>query len=265
MASLVWDEVGSRFYESGLDRCVLYLQDSSGVPWNGLISVSETLSGTQTSPIYYDGSKISDVIILGDFSASLKAYTYPDEFLEFQGIIHIGNGLFVTNQQQNRFGLTYRTKIGNDVDGDAFGYLIHVVYNLTAIPSQKTYQTLSSDSNVIEFEWEISSIPDKIEGLKPSSHLIFDTRFMTPLLLKDIETTLYGDVFNNARLPPIETLAEFVSEWVIIRIIDNYDGTWTAIGPDELITMLDPTTFQIIQANAIYSDSDTYIISDFTN
>lgn len=41
MPGLVWDRVGDRTYESGLDRGVLYLPDGSAVPWNGLTSIVE--------------------------------------------------------------------------------------------------------------------------------------------------------------------------------------------------------------------------------
>lgn len=262
MTSLVWDQAGSRFYESGLDRGVLYLPDGSGVPWNGLISVSESAPETNASQIYFDGIKYADVLALGNFSASLKAYTYPDEFLELEGILEVGNGLFVTNQQPIRFGLSYRVKISNDIDDQ--GYKIHVLYNLIATPVQINYQTNSSESEAIEFEWAITSIPDEIPGFRPTAHLIFDTRYMGALLIQDIETTLYGDDFNDAKLPSISTLTSFIGEWVIIRITDNYDGTWTATGPDNLITMLDSTTFQIIQSNAIYLDENTYRVSSLT-
>ena len=263
MATLEWDKVGSRFYEAGVDRGVLYLPDGKAVPWNGLISVNEDVSGVEGTPIYFDGVKYANVMTLGDFAASLKAYTYPDEFLDLEGTLEVGNGLFVTNQSQSRFNLSYRTKIGSDVDGIDLGYKIHVVYNLTAIPSQKSYQTIS-EASAIEFEWAITSIPDEVPGFRPSAHLIFDTRKIGSLLLQDIEKALYGDDLNDAKLPSISTFTSFISNWVIIRIIDNYDGTWTAIGPDNLITMLDSTTFQIIQANAEYLDADTYVIGNLT-
>lgn len=263
MTTLVWDEAGSRFYESGVDRGVLYLQEGNGVPWNGLLAVNEDPPATDASPVYFDGVKYADVLALGEFSGSLKAFTYPDEFLEFEGILEVGNGLFVTNQHPRRFSLSYRTKIGNDLDIDK-GYKIHILYNLLAVPSQKSYETQTEDINVIEFEWTITSIPDRVVGFEPTSHLILDTRLMGPLLLKDIEDSLYGNEFNDAKLPPISTLTAFIGEWVIIRITDNNDGTWTATGPDNLITMLDATTFQIIQANAEYLDEDTYRISDLT-
>lgn len=263
MTALVWDQVGSRIYEAGVDRGVLYLSDGNGVPWNGLISVVEKASRNIGSPIYYDGVKYADILTISDFSASLTAYTYPDEFLEFEGVLDAGNGLFITNQQSGRFGLSYRTKIGNDTEGDDLGYKIHLLYNLIAIPSQKSYQT-SISGNPMEFEWDISATPTKIPGYRPTAHIILDTRFMSPSLLQDIESSLYGNALDDAKLPPISTLVSFIGEWVIIRITDNLDGTWTATGPDELITMLDGTTFQIIQANAVYLDANTYAISDLT-
>lgn len=263
MTSLVWDQEGTRFYESGVDRGVLYLQDGNGVSWNGLLSVNEDSPVTDAAAIYFDGIKYADLLALGEFSGTLKAFTYPDEFLEFEGILEINNGLFVTNQPVNRFGLSYRTKIGNDLDGDQ-GYKIHILYNLLATPSQQAHETQTADVSAMEFEWTITSIPGKVSGFQPTAHLIIDSREMGELLLQDIENTLYGNEFDDAKLPPISTLTSFIDNWVIIRITDNGDGTWTATGPDELITMLDATTFQIIQANARYLDADTYVISDLT-
>lgn len=263
-STLVWDEIGTRFYEIGVDRGVLYLPDGNGVAWNGLISVNEKSDGNESIPIYFDGVKYSESLIPGDFAASLTAYTYPDEFLECEGILDVGNGLFTTNQQPSRFGLSYRTMIGDDIDGVNQYYKIHILYNLTAIPSQKNYQTIAGDSNAIAFEWNISSVPGEIPGFRPTAHVIFDTRHMSPLLLQDIENTLYGDGSTTPTLPPISTLISFIDAWVIMRITDNGDGSWTATGPDNMFSMLDATTFQITQANAEYLDADTYVISDLT-
>jgi hypothetical protein len=264
MTALLWDQIGQRYYEAGVDKGVLYMPDGHGVSWNGLISVTEKVTGGEGSPIYFDGVKFANVIALGEFAASLKAYTYPDEFIQFEGILEVGNGLFVTNQQTERFGLSYRTKIGNDLEGDDLGYKIHVLYNLSAVPAEKNFATFMETSNAIQFEWSITAIPGEVPGFQPTAHLIFDTRFMGDLILQDIENTLYGDELNDARLPPISVLTGLIGDWVIIRIIDNLDGTWTAIGPDNYISMLDATTFQIVNANAVYVDGDTYMISDLT-
>ena len=262
MPTLLWDEAGTRVYESGVDRGVLFRADGTGIAWNGLISVNEHVEGNEISSTYFDGVKITEVVVPGDFAATLMAFTYPDEFSEFEGIVDIGNGLFAANQKQKRFGLSYRTMIEND-SGEQ-DYKIHILYNLLAMPSQKSYQTASNVTNPIEFEWNISAIPGEIIGYRPSAHIIVDTRHMPPELVQDIENTLYGDGVTTPNLPEIITLTNFIADWVIIRITDNLDGTWTATGPDNRISMLDSTTFQILNGNAEFSDPDTYVISSLT-
>lgn len=265
MAKIEWDLIGQRYFEAGVDRGVLYMHDGMGVGWNGIISVAEKIVGHDPTPIYFDGVKYADAQALGEYAATLRAYTYPDEFQEFEGIMYVDNGLFVTHQPTERFGLSYRTKIGNDENLNLdLGYKIHVLYNLTAVPSQKNFQSLQSDSTAIEFEWNITSIPQAIPGYQPTSHLIFDTREMSQELLDVVEDVLYGNAVKDPELPPIDWLVGLIDSWVLIRIIDNLDGTWTAEGPDNLITMLDPTLFQIQQATIKTVDSVTYLISDTT-
>ena len=263
MTTVTWDQVGSRFFEVGVDRGVLYLPDGKGIPWSGLISVNEQVSGNDPNSVYFDGVKYSDVMGTGEFSATLSAYTYPDEFLQFEGVFEAGNGLYVTNQPQQRFGLSYRTRIGSDEDQD-LGYKIHVLYNLTAVPSQKNFQAIGDTIDPIAFEWTLSSMPSEAPPFRPTSHLIFDTRKMSPLLIQDIENTLYGTPAADPILPPLNFFVAYIGDWVIMRITDNLDGTWTATGPDEYFVMLDSTTFQINNANATYLDGDTYVIGDLT-
>jgi hypothetical protein len=263
MPTLVWDEVGTRFYEEGVDRGVLYPPNAPGVAWSGLISVSERLVGGEPTPIYFDGVKYADSGVIGEYSGTIKAYTYPDEFLEFEGVLEVGNGLYAANQQTRTFGLTYRTRVGSDETGDA-GYKIHVLYNLTALPSQKNFESLSNSASPIPFEWNVTAIPAEISGFRPTAHLIFDTRKMSTDLLSDLEDALYGDGVTAPRLPAPSTLAAFIGSWVIIRITDNLDGTWTAEGPDSLISETSPDVFQILQATATYTDANTYILSDTT-
>jgi hypothetical protein len=263
MSAIVWDQVGDRRYEAGVDRCVLYSPVTGVVPWNGIISIDEKVSGSELTPLYFDGTKFGDTMSPGDYAATLRAYTYPDEFLPHEGVVHGGNGIFVTNQQHARFGLSYRTMIGDDVSGLDAGYKIHVLYNLLAVPSQKSHKSLP-DPKAMEFTWEITSVPGAIKGYRATAHLIFDTRYMNPLFITDIEETLYGNAVSDAKLPPIASLVNFASNWVIMRITDNLDGTWTATGPDNFISMLSATEFQIIQANAVYLDDDTYMISNLT-
>lgn len=258
MATLTWDDVGIRVFESGVDRGVLYLNDGFGVAWNGLVSVQEKASAS-VEPLFFDGLKFEDVITIGEFSATIKAFTYPDEFMEFEGIEELDKGMFVYDQPQGRFNLSYRTRIANDLDQHA--YKIHILYNLTAIPSDVEYQSLSDTVSPIEFEWTITAIPNEVEGFQPTAHLVIDSRKMDKYLLQDIEDILYGSDTNDPYLPPANDFINYIKKWERIIIIDNADGTWTATTTGDYIVMLDATTFRIDEANATYLDQYTYEIS----
>ena len=145
MATLVWDEIGKRFYETGISKGVFYDVSGYGVAWNGLTALEETVS-SEVQAVHFDGVKFNDIVTMGDFTATLRAWTYPDEFLPYEGILEDVLGFFVTDQPQSQFGLSYRTEMGDDVNGITGGYKIHLLYNLTALPSQKVYNTLSLET-----------------------------------------------------------------------------------------------------------------------
>lgn len=261
MAELVWDETGRRFYETAISKGVFYDVNGLGTCWNGLTSLEEQVS-SEVQAVHFDALKINDIVTVGDFSAVLRAFTYPEEFLPYEGILEDQKGFFVTDQPGNRFGLSYQTKIGNDVNGIDHGYKIHILYNLTALPSQKTYQTLADVASPMEFEWTITGIPEAIENFRPTVHIIFDSTKMDKWLLEDLENIIYGDEDSDAYLPPLKGLATFIRKWDRLIIIDNGDGTWTAESPRPgQITMLDETTFEITADTAVYLDEFTYNIS----
>lgn len=261
MTALVWDRPDERTYESGLDRGVLYFPDGGGVAWNGLISIEERTSKTVT-PVHFDGTKINDIVTYGDFSGVMKAYTYPEEFLRFDGVLEDEDGVFLTNQPHEKFHLSYRTGVGDGLEGLDLGYKIHLLYNLTAVPSQRVYNTLSLNSQPVDFQWTLNGIPEEFSGYRPTSHVIIDSRKLDPHLMQDIEDILYGDESRSPMLPSLKSLTSFIRKWERIIIIDNNDGTWTAESPiDGYIVMIDETTFQINNANAVYLDIDTYEIS----
>lgn len=261
MSKLNWDGPGDRLYETGVDQGVLYLPDGSAVPWNGITSVSEVYEGESTQGLYFDGEKIYDYQLNEDFAATLKVFTYPEEFNPFDGVVEIGQGLYVKDQRPERFSLSYRTKIGNDLDGDEHGYKIHLVYNLSAIPEAATYSTVSKQFSPLEFSWGLSAIPEEIPGYFPTAHAIIDTTAVNKFLLRDLEEIIYGDTFTDPRLPTIQELTDIVSNWELISIIDHGDGTWTAEGPHELIWLLDESTFQINEVDAVYTDESTYEVT----
>lgn len=192
MTTLVWDKPGQRLYEAGVDRGVLYLSNDLGIAWNGLTSVEEDLDDTTSEPVFFDGTKIMDMPMLGDFSATLHAFTYPDEFLEYEGVIPAGDGLFVDGQSPKQFGLCYRTRVGNDTEGPNFGYKIHIVYNVTAVPDTKSYSTQTPGSGAMDFAWKLTAVPEDVPGYRPTAHVILDSRFLPADILRTIEDILYG-------------------------------------------------------------------------
>ena len=260
MTALVWDEIGKRYFESGVSHGVLYDEDGKGIAWNGLTSVDEAASKT-IDPVHFDGVKFNDIVKPGDFAGTLRAFTYPKQFRQYEGVMQDQTGFYITGQPSNRFGLSYRTQVHSDL-GQDIGYKIHVLYNLTAVPAQRSFHTLSENAEAVEFEWSLTSIPEDIDKFRPSSHLIFDSREIDPYLLIDIEDILYGSADADAYLPSLKGLASFVRKWERLIITEFMDGTWEAYSPlPDVITMIDDTTFQIVSDTAVYLDPDTYEIS----
>lgn len=264
MTKLTWNDAGTRIYEVGIDRGVLYLENGSGVPWNGLTSVEEKVDENKSTPAFFDGIKFIDSSETGDFAASITAYTFPDEFLQFEGTTELAEGLFIDNQKSKTFSMSYRTLTGNDLDGDQAGYKIHILYNLTAVVKETTYQTINNDP--IDFGWDVSSkyeIPPDLAPLyRPTSHAIIDSRYIPQSVLSLVESRLYGDEFHDAQFPTLEELGEIIAGYWFL-VVDNDNGTWTATAPDEfeMITMLDDTTFELKDINVVYLNEDKYRIS----
>lgn len=264
MPELVWDQVGDRVYETGLDRGVLYLPDGSAVPWNGLTSIIEQFE-KESEPVYFDGMKISDLIVLGAFSASMKAVTYPEEFVELEGLVPVKQGLFYTDQPPQAFGLCYRTQVGDDLEGDVVGHKIHILYNVTAIPNEKTYATTSAEPSLVEFEWTITAVPEEVVGFRPTAHIIVDSRDVDPFLLEELESILYGSQFVDAALIPMSELVQRINDFLRWEVIDNGDGTWSATTDyDDLIELGLGNYFEISGINAWYWDQENYTFMSTT-
>ena len=260
MATLTWDAVGARRYENGVDRGVLYLSTGTGIAWNGLTSVTEAVEGEEVSPLYFDGKKYFDYVSPREYAASLKAFTYPDQFLEYDGIATTTNSVMLDNQVRKSFGLSYRTQVANDLN-ELAGYKLHVLYGCTAVPSDIEYATLGDSLDPIEFEWNLTARPQAVTGYRPTAHVIIDSTKVASDVLAAIEVILYGSLSTSPRLPTINELIGIVSVGFTITVTDNGDGTWTAVGPDGLISFIDPTTFQITGINAVVIDANTYTIS----
>lgn len=218
MAKLVWNEAGKRLYETGVDRGVLYVSDGNGryqkgVVWNGLVSVNESPSGAEATPLYAGNVKYVELMSNEEFGASIEAYTYPEEFEQCDGSAELADGITIGQQPRKSFGLCYRTKIGNDTAGDEHGYKIHLIYGAKAAPTEKSYTTINDSPEAITFSWEITTTPIEVAGHKPTATLTIDSTKVTPTALTAIETKLYGDTTGEATLPtPAEILALIAEE-----------------------------------------------------
>jgi hypothetical protein len=262
MATLVWDKVGERVYQTGIDRGVLYLQDGRAVAWNGLTSVEDSTAQTLKS-FYLDGVKYLDNILPGDFSGKLKAFTYPDEFDDVNGIVTPSPGLEYHDQPAKSFNLSYRTILLNDVQGESYGYKIHLLYNLVANADTYAFASLKGASNTpIEFAWALTGTPPRVAKFRPTVHISIDSIETPPDLLQSIENILYGTVDSAPSLPTIGQILDMFGYLGALIIVDHGDGTWSAIDEsDTYISMTNPTIFQIDNADATYLDATTYQIS----
>ena len=158
MAKITWDDTGKRFYETGVDQGVLYVRDSNGayplgVPWNGLINVTESPEGAEPNAQYADNMKYVNIQSTEEFKATIEAFTYPEEFAECDGSAQPKPGAFIGQQVRKTFGLVYRTKIGNDLTQEA-GYKLHLVWGAVAAPSEKAYATINDSPEPTTFSWE---------------------------------------------------------------------------------------------------------------
>lgn len=258
MSRITWGTAGKRFYETGIDRGVVYPNGGSGVAWNGLLSVNESVSGGEAKPFFFDGYKYQNRAGPEDFEATIEAYTYPEEFELCNGTVNLGAGLFLTQQRRLPFGLCYRTKVGNDIVGDSYGYKLHLIYNALAAPTTKNYTSVDDTPEAIAFSWDITTKPVLVSGHKATPHIIIDTSKLTAPLLASLESLIYGTPDANPRLPlPAELITLFLG-WPTLEIVDNGNGTFTAYGPDEMIQIINPNTFQITGATIINNGNGTF-------
>lgn len=230
MAQLTWGDYGSRYFETGIDRAVLYTENSIGVAWNGLTAVNETPSGGQALGFYADGYKYLNVSSAEEYEATINAFSAPREFAVCDGAQTILNGLYITQQRRESFGFSYRTRVGNDVDGVDHGYKIHLVYNALAEATSRNYQTLGSSPTPVELSWKISTKPPRITGYRPSAHFIIDTRVTPAPLIAEIEGMLYGTSTSSPVLPSIPDIMELFRSVVTIQMMREQPNGSLALG-----------------------------------
>lgn len=214
MSRITWDQEGQRLYETGVDQGVLYTLTggvyATGVPWNGLINVNESPSGAEPTALYADNIKYLTLMSAEEFAATIEAYTYPDEFAKCDGSAELAPGFTIGQQARDKFGLVYRTKVGNDTDGENHGYKIHVIYNAQAAPSEKAYATVNDSPEAMTFSWEVSTTPIPVKDHKPTASVVLDSTKIEASKMALIETKLFGGTGegeNPTLLTPDEILA----------------------------------------------------------
>ena len=222
MGKLSWDGVGERIYETGVDHAVLYVTDEDGygrgVPWNGLISVTESPSGAESNKQYADNVVYLNLVSAEEFGGTIEAFTCPPEFSACDGLAEPSSGLTVGQQTRSTFGLSYRTKVGNDLAGQDAGYKLHLVYGLLASPSEKAYQTVNDSPEAMTLSWEVTSTPIPVNGaLKPTSIITVDSTKVDAADLAALEKLLYGAPAGAGGTPP-ETFASLPLPAAVLAI-----------------------------------------------
>lgn len=214
MSKLTWDDTGKRTFETGVDHGVLYMPTNglynNGVAWNGLTAVTETPSGAEATALYADNIKYLNLISVEQLGGTIEAYTYPDEFVQFDGGVTLSGGVRIGQQSRPQFGLCYRTLLGNDTEDTDYGYKLHLLYGAQASPSERAYATVNDTPAAITFSWTFSTTPVSVGGHKPTSLVTIDSTKVDAADLAALELILYGSEGVDPRLPmPDEVIALF--------------------------------------------------------
>lgn len=258
---LTWDKPNERYYEHGLDRGVLYIPGLAPIPWNGLTGFEEGSNGA-TSMHYRDGVVYLADADASDFSGKMTSIYFPNEFGKCLGIPEVTDGFHADNQKPKRFGLSYRSLIGNGGASDMFGYQIHLVYNCMAAVSPRSRKTLGGESSPVEFGFDIVCTPKKLAGYRPTAHYVIDTRTMSKSKVAQLETLIYGDGVTPSTLPEPGALFDLMNygTGIVVRVHTN--GTYTVEGSSANVYEIDSNSFQMKNINGVANPDGTYLISD---
>lgn len=213
MTQLEWDKAGEKEYETGVSHGVLYLINNTGlytqgVPWNGLVSVTDSPSGAESNKQYADNIVYANIKSAEEVGGTIEAFTAPDEFGDCDGTREVVPGVLIGQQSRKSFGFSWQSLIGNDLEGTDFGFKIHLVYGADANPSEKQYQTVNDSPEPATLSWEYTTSPVSVPGYKPASKLTIKSTDLAPAKLAELMDILYGTVGQDPRLPlPAEIIA----------------------------------------------------------
>lgn len=265
MTRVTWHDPGSHMVEGGVDQGVLYVEGAYGVPWNGLTQVTEKPTGADVTAYYLDGQKYYTGMSSEEFSGTIEAYYSPPEFDACDGSLTLGLGLYARQQRRKSFGMSYRTLIGNDTEGQDYGYKLHLIYNALASPSQHSYTSISQTFEPATLSWDVTATEILVPGGAPTAHIIIDMTEAHPELRIAVEDILYGTDTDQPRLPLPEELIELFESTQYLVVTDNGDGTATITSSDDIVFQPDPDNnpdeWTITYPSVIPVASDTYQIS----
>ena len=224
MSAITWDAQGEHFYQTGVDHGVVYPTwdptnatytggaFTGGVAWNGLTAVNESPSGAEPSPVYADNVKYLNLISAEEYAATIEALMYPDEFAECNGMKVVANGVKIGQQPRKPFGFVYRSLVGNDTEGTNAGYILHLIYNCTASPSEQSHETVNESPDASPLSFEVSTTPVAVTGNKPSATLEIDSRTANSTKLTALEKILFGDTNTDPALPLPDYIINMMSQ-----------------------------------------------------
>lgn len=212
---LVWDQTGERRYETGVKQCALYPMTGGaypkGVAWNGITAITESPSGAEPTAMYADDIKYLDILSAETYAATIEAYMYPDEFKPCNGEAELADGVSIGQQTRQKFGLCYKTTLGNDTDGEDYGYELHLVYGGLAAPAEEAHNSKNESPEGMTMSWSVSTTPVDVDGKKPTATVTINSVKAGEKVMKAVEDVLYGSSKAEARLPlpnELKTLIE---------------------------------------------------------
>lgn len=235
MSRLVWDAPDARVVRYGVGHGVVYPRTVPPVVWNGLLSVNEALSEADLNAGYLDGQRYVQQRSPSSFSATVEAFTFPDEL-----------------DVDETFDLSYRVLVQG-------GYELHLVYN-ASVSSKEIDRTTESSDDPDNFQWDLFTVPERLDSARATAHIILSSLDASSDALDLVETLLYGEDDVDPRIPHLPELLSIFESLAVFVVTDNGDGTWTATGPDEYIEMIDSISFKITTPSITFDTPTTYRI-----
>lgn len=247
MAELQFDTVGQRYFETGVSHMVLFpgapTHDSeiTGVAWNGITSVSQSPDGGDANDQYADNIKYLALRGAENMGGTIEAFYYPPELKACIGRKSLGGHHSLTFAQQTKkaFSFAYLTVLGNDTEGVDYSEVLHIVYNATCSPIEKSYETINESPEAQTFSFEFNTVPlvldtskitkysslgtthkeikDDIDKMKASAvieieYIPGETSKDEADFYKNVKAMVYGSASKESKLPmPEEILNEFLT------------------------------------------------------